>query len=544
MLTGPVYMLQIYDRVLASQSVPTLLVISGIVVGSYLLLGFFDILRMWLLGQIAQALDVKLADPIARLWITNSQKIGGGSQRPLSNLEQIKGFLTSTGPTAIFDMPWVPLYVAIVFMVHFWLGILTLAGVVIVLFFTILNELFSKKNLLAAGNWNSINQHFVDRLYRSGGSAIAMGLVGNALKYWGNLKQQANGAQLSGSQTNHLFSGMTKVSRMILQSAILGVGAYLAIHQEISPGSMIMASIIAGRALAPIDAAIGNWKPFVRARQSYGALSQMFQSSEGPQEFKLEDPIGKISVSGVTKIRPGDGANELPPILTKLDFELKAGETLALLGHSASGKTSLTKLLVGIWMPDEGSVRLDSATFDQWDIDVLGKHIGYMPQSIDLMPGTIAQNIARFDPTIKEEAVIEAAKHTGVHEMILSLPKGYNTVIDEFNSVLSGGQIQRIALARAIVTKPKLLVLDEPNSNLDQQGELALLETLKYMKSLKTTIIIAAHKSRIVDFVDKVLILEHGNQMAFGDRDKILVYPGKDKVRSKSPRPMVLKANK
>lgn len=528
MLTGPFYMLQVYDRVLASQSVPTLLVISGFVLGAYLILGLFDILRMWLLGHIAYEFDTKLCDVIARLWISRSASGEASAQRPLANLDSIKTFLSSTGPTAIFDMPWVPFYVAVVFMLHFWLGVLAITGVFIVVLLTVMNEFSSKEAIQKSGNWAAISHHFVEKLHRSGGSIISMGILKNALPYWSNLRDQSGTYHLTGNNRNQFFSGFTKVIRMILQSAILGMGAYLAIYQEISPGSMIMASIIAGRALAPIDAAIGNWKPFVKARQSYRALNALLASStSGETDFQLEAPKGNLLVTKMTKLRPSDDVQDLPPILSEINFKLKAGETLAVLGHSAAGKTSLSKLLTGIWLPDEGSVRLDGATFDQWDMDILGSHIGYMPQSIDLLPGTIAQNIARFDPEMDEETVIEAAKLTGVHQMILSLPKGYGTIIDEFNSVLSGGQVQRIALARAIVSKPKLLVLDEPNSNLDQNGETALINAMRHLKLAGTTIIVMAHRSMVVEQADKVLILEHGKQMAFGDKDKILVHPGK-----------------
>ena len=527
MLTGPFYMLQIYDRVLASQSVPTLAVISGLVIAAYLMLGFFDILRMWLLGHIAHEFDEQIRTPAVRAWIARSSPSEVNGQRPLSNLDSIKGFLTSTGPTAIFDLPWVPIYVAVVFMLHFWLGVLAVIGVVIVLVLTAFNEWSSKDALNQTGNWAAISHHFAEKLYRSGNAANAMGMLKHTLPYWSNLRGRAGQFQLQGGNRNQLFLATTKVVRMILQSAILGLGAYLAIFQEISPGSMIMASIIAGRALAPVDAALGNWKSFVRARQAYHALNELFSMYEGnSSEFKLKAPKGNIRVSKATKLRPNDEAQELPPILSELNFNLKEGEVLAVIGHSAAGKTSLSKLLVGIWLADKGSVRLDDATLDQWNSDNLGEHIGYMPQSIDLLPGTIAQNIARFNQEMAEDEIIAASKLAGIHEMILALPKGYNTVVDEFNSVLSGGQVQRIALARAIVTKPKLLVLDEPNSNLDQEGEIALVKTLRHMKEIKTTIIVMAHRSTIVEQADKVLILEQGKQMAFGDREKILVHPG------------------
>ena len=536
MLTGPFYMLQIYDRVLASQSVPTLAVISGFVIGAYLLLGFFDVLRMWLLGHVAWQFDQGLGPKVARLWIEQSSRGVPSKARPLSSLDHIKQFLTSTGPTAMFDMPWVPFYVAVVFLLHTWLGLLTVAGVLIVLVLTALNEWSSKEVLQKSGNWNAVSHHFVERLNRSGGAAVSMGLLRHTLPYWGNLREQTGTLQLQGGNRNHLYSGSTKVIRMILQSAILGLGAYLAIYQEISPGSMIMGSIIAGRALAPIDAAIANWKGFVRARQGYHSLNELFSNSNDQtkeDEFQPQAPKGEVTVSKLVKRRPDDVNEDLPPILEGIDFKLEAGQMLAVLGHSAAGKTSLSKLLVGIWLADKGSVRLDGATLDQWNRDDLGEHLGYMPQSIDLLPGTIAQNIARFNPNMSEEAVIEAAQLADVHNMVLSLPKGYNTVVDEFNSALSGGQIQRVALARAIVTKPKLLVLDEPNSNLDQSGEIALLNTLRHMKEMGTTIIVMAHRSTVVDLADKVLVLEQGKQMAFGDREKILVHPGKQAANSR-----------
>lgn len=514
MLTGPLFMLQVYDRVLASKSVPTLVALFSLVIGSFVFLGFFDFLRQRIMARVGFRLDHLVMSDALKLWIMQGQK-SGQNQRPVSQLTTIRQFVGSPGPLAIFDLPWVPFYLLIVFMLHPWLGYLAILGATIGIIVTIANELLTKKILADAAQWDMLDQSFSEKSFRAGGTILSMGMGGNIANYWRKLRIGALSRHQRASNVNEITGTISKTTRMVLQSGILAMGAWLVIRQELSAGSMITASILSGRALAPIDMAIGNWKNLIRARQAYASLSQAMVVVAGDADrIDLPDPLGALNVENVTKLRPGaEGEDDF--ILKGIDFSLKPGDGLLIVGPSASGKSSLTRLLVGLWPPDRGAVRLDGAEFDQWDGDVLGRFIGYLPQKSELLPGTIRQNISRFDDDVSDEEIITAARMVDIHEMILRLPKGYATVIDEFSSSLSGGQLQRVALARALLRQPKLIVLDEPHLSLDMESRAALQRAVTHLRRNGSTVIITDHQPGQYKQMSKILRLDHGQQVSF-----------------------------
>lgn len=535
MLTGPLFMLQVYDRVLASRSVPTLVALFGLVVILYLFLGLFDFIRTKALSRAGYKLDVELSSLTQKVWIFSS--LTSSRARPISDLANLRQFLCSNGLPSLFDLPWVPIYLLIVFLLHFWLGILATAGAIIVITATLINELITKKPIGEASAWELQDAQFSDSSNRNAEAVIAMGMIGKVTKHWQSLRHQALGyAQLAGSRSEFI-TAFTKATRMLVQSGMLALGAYLAIYQEITPGTMIAASILGGRALAPVDLAVGNWKNFIRARQSYARLSAMLTgSADRNAPVKLPEPTGKISVTNLLKLTPANKAtpSNQKPILQGIHFELNPGDGLGVIGPSASGKSSLARLLVGLWMPDKGAVRLDNATFDQWDRDEIGKYIGYLPQSAELLSGTIRQNIARFDDSVSDEEVVAAAQLAGVHELILNLSDGYSTDLSKGMQVLSGGQVQRIALARAVLRNPPLVVLDEPNSNLDAEGDAALSQAIKHLRKNGSCVIVMAHRPSAIAAVNKVLMLKNGQQMEFGDKDQVLAKVMQRKPATKS----------
>ncbi|MCP4182646.1 MAG: type I secretion system permease/ATPase, partial [Hyphomicrobiales bacterium] len=428
MLTGPLFMLQVYDRVLTSGSVPTLVALFGLVATLYIFLGLFDFIRTKALSRAGYRLDVELSALTKKAWIFSG--LTSGNDRPINDLSTIRQFLCSNGLPALFDLPWVPVYLTIVYLLHVWLGLLATAGAIIVIVATLINELITKTPIREATSWGLQDAQFAEGSNRNAEAVIAMGMVGKVTQHWQALRHKALGqTQLAGARSEFI-TALTKAVRMLVQSGMLALGAYLAIYQEITPGTMIAASILGGRALAPVDLAVGNWKNFIRARQARSKLSAMLASNDNGQALvKLPDPKGYVSVSDLLKFAPDANisSSKHKPILQGIHFELEPGDGLGVIGPSASGKSSLVRLLVGLWMPDKGSVRLDGATYNQWDLDVAGKHIGYLPQNVELLAGTIRQNIARFDDSVSDEEVVAAAQLAGVHDLILNLPNGYST---------------------------------------------------------------------------------------------------------------------
>lgn len=525
MLTGPLFMLQVYDRILTSRSVPTLVALFALVVALYAFLGLFDFLRTRLLSRVGHRLDADLMGPSFRTWIFQGLSGRKELSRPVNDLTTVRMFMGSPGLPAMFDLPWTPIYLAIVFLLHFKLGLLALAGACIVIVLALVNEWSTKRVMGEGAVLDLQEQQFADYTHRNAEAVVAMGMTGQIVRFWSSFRQHSINRSQIGSERGERLAAMSKAFRMLLQSAILALGAYLAILQEISPGTIIAASIIAGRALAPIDQTLGNWRNIMRARQAYHRLSERLQHTEtlsSTPTVALQKPKGQLTVSNVLKRAPGGADTDRPPLLQGINFKLNPGDSVGVIGPSASGKTSLARLLVGLWLPDQGSVRLDGATFDQWDVDKLGSYIGYLPQDVELLPGTVQQNIARFDPDAKDEEIIAAAECAGVHRLILSLPDGYATEIGPGRTVVSGGQAQRIALARAVFRIPSLVVLDEPNANLDADGDQALTACITALREAGSAVVVMAHRPSAIAAVNMILMLQDGRQAEFGPKSDVM----------------------
>lgn len=525
MLTGPLFMLQVYDRVLASGSVPTLMALFGIVLGLYAFMALFDYLRSRVLSRIGYWLDQRLGALTFRNWIVQSLAFQHRPGRPLADLAALRTFLGSTAVPAVFDLPWSPIYLGIVFFLHVQLGLLALAGAVVVVVIALVNEVMTRGPSAEGARLELQESQMVDDCSRTAEAIVAMGMTGNLVDHWTDLRGDAGEWTQRSTERGEGLASASKAFRLLLQSAILALGAYLAINHEISAGTIIAASIIAGRALAPIDQIIGNWRNIVRVRQCYKRLSShLALATEQHQPVTLPRPEGKVAVDKVVKYVPMDAKDPSTrrAILHGISFSLEPGDGLGVIGPSASGKSSLARILVGLWPADQGSVRIDGATHDQWDADALGRHIGYLPQTVELIAGTIRQNIARFDPGATDEVVIAAAKLAGVHEIILQLPEGYSTQIGSGRPPLSGGQAQRIALARAVLRTPPLIILDEPSSNLDIEGDTALTNAIEHLRSLGSTVVVMTHRPSAIAAVNLVLMLKAGRQVEFGEKTEIL----------------------
>ena len=521
MLAGPLYMLQIYDRVLASRSVPTLIALSVFLVGAYAFQGVLDMIRSRVVVRSAALLDRNLATTVhgAVLRLSLQSRNPAEAAQPVRDLDQIRSFLMSAGPTAIVDLPWIPIFLLICFVIHPWLGVVSLAGGLLLLAVTIQTERASRALSRPLVQDASTRAAMVESDRRNSETIVAMGMAGTVARRWNEINNRYLEAVGRSTDIIGSYGSLTKVLRLLLQSIILGVGAYLVIKQELTAGAMIAASIMMGRALAPIETAIANWRGFIGARTSIKRLSQSLARVQvNRTATELPPPSRSITAEHVTISAPG--SDKL--IVANVGFQLVAGEALGIIGPSGSGKTSLVRGLVGIWPLTRGAVRLDGATLDQWDPEQLGRHIGYVSQAVDLFDGTISENIARMAVKPDDSLVLAAAQAAGVHEMILRLPSGYDTRIGEGGAVLSGGQRQRIALARALYGNPFLVVLDEPASNLDTEGEVSLQNALRDLKARRSIVVMIAHRPSALAACDKVLLLINGMQAALGPRDEVL----------------------
>jgi len=526
MLTGPVFMLQIYDRVLASRSIPTLAALALLAAALYLFLGAFEFIRARMLSRCGYRFDEILGSKLFRFWLVSGVTPLSQSIRPLQELTVLRQFFSSPGFAGMFDLPWVPFYLAIVFIIHPWLGFLAFGGALLVAALAVGNELLSRRPLQRALEYEYAESVMNEAAHRNAGTLMSMGMVGNVIRSWQDTHATSASASQTGTERSEIFTASSKAIRLLLQSAILALGAWLAIYQEITPGMIVAASIIAGRALAPIDLVIGQWKGVLRARSAYQKLAETVPMETDGVSMEMPDPVGELSVEGVTVFAPGNGATnpgERRPILRQISFELKPGDALGVIGPSAAGKSTLARVLANIWVPDSGAVRLDGARLEHWDVEQLGRRVGYLPQDVALFPGTVRDNIGRFELEISDEEIIEAAQMAGVHELILRLPEGYATRIGAgVQTPLSGGQVQRIGLARALFKTPKLVILDEPNSNLDAAGDKALTEAITKLRELGSTVVVMAHRPSAIAAVNKVLMLDNGATMAFGDKNEVL----------------------
>jgi PrtD family type I secretion system ABC transporter len=521
MLAGPLYMLQIYDRVLSSRSVPTLIALSVFLVGAYVFQGALDLIRSRVVVRSAAVLDQRLAlavhGAVIRLAVT-SRHPGDGPQ-PVRDLDQIRGFLTGAGPIAIVDLPWVPVFLTICFLIHPWLGVASTVGAVALFTMTLLTERASRAPARVVAQDAGRRSIMVEAQRRGGETIMAMGMAGALAQRWAGVNNRYIAAVASLSDVAGGFGSASKVLRLLLQSVILGLGAYLVIRQEMTAGAMVAASIMMGRALAPIETAIANWRAFISARQSITRLSEaLMRAAPKGEVTALPRPARSLDVDQVAVVAPGG----TKPVVANVRFALRTGQALGIIGPSGAGKTSLVRALVGIWRPVKGCVRLDGAALDQWDPDLLGQHVGFISQTIELFDGTISENIARMSVKPDADAVLRAASAAGAHDMILRLPNGYDTPIGEGGEALSGGQRQRIALARALYGDPFLVVLDEPNSNLDVEGELALRQAIANLKTRGAIVVLIAHRPSVLAVCDHILVLANGEQKDFGSRDEIM----------------------
>jgi ATP-binding cassette, subfamily C, type I secretion system permease/ATPase len=521
MLAGPLYMLQIYDRVLSSRSIPTLVVLSIFLVGAYGFQGVLDLIRSRIIVRAAALLDQRLAltvhGAVVRLAVQSGQP--AESLQPVRDLDQIRAFLTSAGPIAIVDLPWVPVFLIVCFLVHPLLGVVATVGGVLLFAMTLLTERASRGPAQAVMREAAARSVIVEADRRNSETAVAMGMAGTLAQRWAEINNRYIATIGHSSDAVSAYGSASKVLRLLLQSAMLGFGAYLVIKQELTAGAMIAASIMMGRALAPIETAIANWRGFVSARQSITRLAAALARVRPSRAVTaLPKPSRSLDVVQVTAVAPG----AVRPIVSGANFSLKSGEVLGIIGPSGAGKTSLVRTLVGIWPPAGGHVRLDGASLDQWYPDALGRHVGFVSQAVELFDGTISENIARMSASPDSDAVLRAAQLAGAHDMILRLPGGYDARIGEAGMALSGGQRQRIALARALYGDPFLVVLDEPNSNLDSEGEAALQQAIVNLKGRGAIVVLIAHRPSALAGCDKILFLVNGLQQGFGPRDEVL----------------------
>jgi ATP-binding cassette, subfamily C, type I secretion system permease/ATPase len=521
MLAGPLYMLQVYDRVLSSRSVPTLIALSIFLVGAYAFQGVLDLIRSRVVVRSAAVLDQRLALAVhsAVIRLSVASRHPGDGPQPVRDLDAIRGFLTGAGPIAIVDLPWVPVFLTICFLIHPWLGVASTIGAVTLFTMTLLTERASRAPAKALAQDAGRRSIMVEAQRRGGETIMAMGMAGALGQRWAGVNNRYIAATASLSDVAGGFGSASKVLRLLLQSVILGLGAYLVIRQEMTAGAMVAASIMMGRALAPIETAIANWRAFIGARQAITRLSEALTRAAPKREVtSLPRPARSLEVEHVVMVAPGG----TKPVVANVRFALKAGQAVGIIGPSGAGKTSLVRALVGIWRPAKGCVRLDGAALDQWDPDQLGQHVGFISQTVELFDGTISENIARMNVKPDADAVLRAAKAAGAHELILRLPNGYDTPIGEGGEALSGGQRQRIALARALYGDPFLIVLDEPNSNLDNEGEMALRQAIANLKTRGAIVVLIAHRPSVLAVCDHILVLANGEQKDFGSRDEIM----------------------
>lgn len=520
-LTGSLFMLEVYDRVLPSRSVPTLIGLAILAAGMYFFQGILDLIRGRILGRIGTALDEALNRRVFETMVRLPLLVGNRNEglQPLRDLDNIRSFLSGAGPGAFFDLPWLPFYLAICFVFHVLIGLTALVGAVILVSLTIATEYMSRQPAREATGLAARRNDLATSSRRNAEVVVAMGMSGRLTSRWIDANQNYLAGNQRASDITGGLGAIAKVLRMTLQSAVLAVGAYLVINQQATAGIIIASSILSARALAPVDLAIAHWKSFIAARQSWHRLNRLLEQMPArAEQMLLQQPSTRLAVEAVSMVPPGDQK----VIVQDITFALEAGQGLGIIGPSGSGKSSLARALVGVWQPFRGKVRLDGAALDQWAGDVLGRHIGYLPQDVELFAGTVAQNICRFDPDANSSAIIAAAKEAGVHQLIIKMRDGYDTQVGEQGTALSAGQAQRVALARALYGDPFLIVLDEPNSNLDTEGDEALTRAVRGARERGAIVVVIAHRPVGIEAVDQLLVLKDGRMQAFGPKETVL----------------------
>lgn len=523
-LTGPIYMLQVYDRVLGSGSLATLRGLFFVVVLLYAFMGLYEFLRARLLARAAMRLDADLAAPVFGVWLRSGGRGERGSPLPLRDLDTMRSFLSGPAMGSIFDLPWIPLYVGLLFLIHPWLGWLTLAGAGVVALAALVSRRLTRAAQEKAAGIEGEARSFADIGRRNAEIVEAMGMERHiTLRWWQNHAAGLAAGQAA-SDRSEVTTAFSKSFRMLLQSAMLTLGAFLVLGNEISAGMIIASSVLSGRALAPVDQIIAQWRIIGQASLAHRRLADFFAAQGSvPVPVDLPPPSGALAVQRLTCLAPQPAnGGERARMLNQVSFSLTPGDGLGVIGNSAAGKSTLARLLVGAWVADSGEIRFDGATRAQWHPETLGRAIGYLPQEVELLPGTVRDNITRFDPQATDEAMIAAARMAGVHDMILALPDGYSTRVGGPDQALSGGQVQRLGLARAVYGRPRIVVLDEPNSNLDGAGEAALAEAIRALRADGTTVILMTHRTSALAEVNKIMLLANGTMMSFGERDEVL----------------------
>ncbi len=519
MLVPIMYMLQVYDRVVASGSLSTLTMLTLLMVFLTLAMGGFEWVRSMILISASNRIEQQLRSRVFDATFKSALFSGnGGNNQPLNDLSSLRQFMTGNGLFAFFDAPWFPIYVGVMFLFHPWFGVVAILSGIVMVALAWANEVVTTRKLKDANTKATTLSAQVSGSLRNAEVIAAMGMIGDMRQRQEKQSDEVLVLQTEASQSGGAISSISKTFRMVVQSLILGLGALLALQNEISPGMMIAGSLLLGRALAPIDMLVGTWKGFSLARAQYERLGQLLENIPPERDtMSLPSPQGQLTLEQVSVVPPGSRI----PVVKGVSLELAAGEALGIVGPSASGKSSLARAVLGIWPAVAGKVRLDGADIAGWDRTELGPHVGYLPQDIELFDGSISENIARFGE-IDPEKIVAAARLAGVHELILRLPQGYDTVIGSAGGALSGGQRQRIGLARAVYGSPRLLVLDEPNSNLDDQGERELVQAIQRIKQQGCTIIVISHRTMVLHSMDKLLVMKDGAAVAFGPREQVL----------------------
>jgi PrtD family type I secretion system ABC transporter len=515
-LAGPLYMLQVYDRVVPSSSATTLVMLTLALLMAYIALAGLDSMRARILTRASVKLDREIAAAIVTASI--DRPLGGARSQHLRDFDTFRQFVSGSGIHALFDLPWAPVYIAVIFMLHWSLGAFALGCGAVLVLMALLNEWLVGKQHGGANAAAARNYAFTEMSLRNTEVIRAMGMTSGLLKRWGADRDQMLGRQVIASDRAGAIQSVIKFMRLSMQSVILGLGAYLVIEHTVTAGAMFAASLLLGRALQPVEQVVGAWRGIVAVRAAMHRLHQLFSviASHGPS-LALPKPTGKLSVEGMSYVAPGSPR----PLLRNVSFELEAGEILGIIGPSGAGKSTLARHLVGVLAPTAGTVRLDGADVAAWSRNGLGAHVGYLPQDVELFADTVACNINRFQPG-DDPAVLEAARMAGVHELILRLPNGYNTAVGEGGAVLSGGIRQRLGLARAVYASPSLVVLDEPSSNLDADGDVALGDCLIALKKRGVTVVLISHRPASIVAADKLLLLKDGAVELFGPRLDVL----------------------